>query len=493
MTTSEYEKFIAILAKTLDEVLTFEVLHRAVYAFKDRITYTQWLNNFFNCTDNNKSLRRLESRFNFREFYVKCIGSFTSVNGRRKKYIKDVLDIVKKNSVHLKYIGKKNVKYPSGKVFSHKSFWIIKPSSVNTLFNDSTYGVASSAHYSPIASQIIHTKILETVMTKKQKKQYQVEFKAGQHEMTLDQYIKHQAQQRRQKDKHKLNIAKKAARETLSEYVKMQLELEQLKQENANLKKNINTNADVDRSNDGIEYEELDKYFPDGLESEDYARLSSKCVARLDKEAREEYQEKMNHKPTVKESEQNVAGLKALIKSGDLEKANKKINEQNAPTDAQPTDAQPTIDDIQPIIDDTAHKNILPYQQLFDVVCDYYHTDIKYKELVQNLKLCPIDYRMRWYLARQDNKYVIIDIKKNTIHQTVVKNGMLKYTIGQVEYGRSLTTIEKYKKNVGDPFFYINQFLCYLKQNEDAQTVSRIQRALEAKTHHTVYADFTLI
>lgn len=250
----EYDQYIQSLAKTLDEVLTFEIRSKALFAFKNSLNYKQCILNFKDNLDGNKSLRRLEDRFCYdMKFYSSIIGFETTINGKRKRHIHDVLKYLKKNSKHLVFIGKKNVKYESGKSFSHKSFILIKDSSVDELFNNKKYGLVKSIYYSTTARTLIHTKLLGTTMTKKQKEEYQKEYDEGKHLLTLEDYQKDMLKQKRCEDKRKMTIAKKAARETLSDYAKIQTELQQkdaiIKEKDAEiirLKQLKDTNSDIE-------------------------------------------------------------------------------------------------------------------------------------------------------------------------------------------------------------------------------------------------------
>lgn len=217
MNEKEYDVFINKLASTLDEVLTFDIRQKAIYAFKNSLNYKQCISNFIYNQDGNKSLRLLEKLFHYDiNFFVKIIGHKVVVNGKLRRYTSDVVKIIKNTSKYLKFIGKKNIKYSSGKTFSHRSFIVINEKSIDTLFLNKRFGLTTS--YSEEARKSIHQYILGTTMTKKQKEQYQKEYDEGKHLLSLEEYLKAQAKKKRQADKHRMTIAKKAARATLAEY-----------------------------------------------------------------------------------------------------------------------------------------------------------------------------------------------------------------------------------------------------------------------------------
>lgn len=73
-------------------------------------------------------------------------------------------------------------------------------------------------------------------MTKAEKEQYQKEYEEGKHMLDLEQYEKHLAKKAKRADKHRMTIAKKASRQTLTDYAKLETERKFLETERNLLK-----------------------------------------------------------------------------------------------------------------------------------------------------------------------------------------------------------------------------------------------------------------
>ena len=97
---------------------------------------------------------------------------------------------------------------------------------------------------------------LETAMTKQEKIDWQAKYDRGETCMTVEEKEKLDALRKRKNDKRKMTIAKKAAKETIADYAKLQTEIvqlnakiEQLQAENEQLKKLKDLNSDIDEAN----------------------------------------------------------------------------------------------------------------------------------------------------------------------------------------------------------------------------------------------------
>lgn len=95
-------------------------------------------------------------------------------------------------------------------------------------------------------------------MTKKEKEQYEKDYKEGKHTLTLEEHIKDEQKKQRSLDKRRMTIAKKAAKQTLAEYAAVQTkanmlevmnaekdeEIKGLKQQNDELRRLLQRNAE---------------------------------------------------------------------------------------------------------------------------------------------------------------------------------------------------------------------------------------------------------
>ena len=97
---------------------------------------------------------------------------------------------------------------------------------------------------------------LENAMTKQEKIDWQAKYDRGETCMTVEEKEKLDALRKRKNDKRKMTIAKKAAKETIADYAKLQTEIEQLnakieqlQAENERLKQLKDLNSDIDEVN----------------------------------------------------------------------------------------------------------------------------------------------------------------------------------------------------------------------------------------------------
>lgn len=85
----------------------------------------------------------------------------------------------------------------------------------------------------------------DEAMTKAREDQIRQECDEGKHCLDADYLIKQEKKQERAAMKQKVSVAKRAVKETLSDYAKLQLEVEMLRAENKRLKELVNENADI--------------------------------------------------------------------------------------------------------------------------------------------------------------------------------------------------------------------------------------------------------
>lgn len=97
---------------------------------------------------------------------------------------------------------------------------------------------------------------LENAMTKQEKIDWQAKYDRGETCMTVEEKEKLDALRKRKNDKRKMTIAKKAAKETIADYAKLQTEIEQLnakieqlQAENERLKQLKDLNSDIEEAN----------------------------------------------------------------------------------------------------------------------------------------------------------------------------------------------------------------------------------------------------
>ena len=281
MKEKEYDIYLKSLVTDIEAVLSFEIFRRVKYFFKSSSEYIDCKKKFLDKdrSDNNKSLRRLERLFYVdRTFYEGILGQdYVIVDGKRKKIIREIVSAIANSSNHISLIQKCSKRYKkSNKTFTHLSFWLVKPPFDELIFNDKSILNAKSEHYTKTQCKIIYEHILvkgrkmlvRTYMTKKEKEQYEKEHAEEEH--AEEEHIKDQQKKKRPLGKRRMTIAKKAAKQTLTEYAALQTkantleamnaekdeqikeqqqqidELRRMLQSNAESAKQINTTADVE-------------------------------------------------------------------------------------------------------------------------------------------------------------------------------------------------------------------------------------------------------
>lgn len=450
MKKEEYIKTIEKLGDILDQVLTFDVYRKIRYAFKTFKSYDNCLNAFGNC--NNQALKRLYTLFHYdKSFYSKIVGTRLIVDGKSKKILKDVLNHLKTNSKYLKFIGKKDIKYTkSGKSFSHPSFIVVKQDCIDILANDHTFNLVKSKHYDKTSQQIIHNILLETIMTKKEKEQYEKEYAEGKHQLSLKEYEADLRKKKRRADKHRMTIAKRAARETMKEYAKLQSENAALKAEIEHLKELKDKYSDVE--DDNIEYDELDSHFPNGIEEKDFDRLSDDCKARLNAEAIEEHKKICVN---AKTTDQEIKNVENCIKD---------------------------MSDIKEEITDIVETSLdYPNKKIFDYVFESYGTTDKIRKIIYVNRLMPLDDRLRFFpiLDMPTNKLYVIDAKNNKRINATYDFKQFTFDVGNVTYTMSIEQFNDLKTMIADKFALPKTFVNGMKNNVTPQKFRKIKKDIE--------------
>ena len=133
----------------------------------------------------------------------------------------------------------------------------------------------------------------DKTMTKAREDEIRRECAEGKHCVDADYLIKQEKKRERAAMKQKVSVAKRAVKESLSDYAKLQLELEMAKAEIKRLKALVNENADIPEDPSKMSYEEFcefsmtPEYDEDTFDFE--ARCSEKCLERL----RAEYEKQL--------------------------------------------------------------------------------------------------------------------------------------------------------------------------------------------------------
>lgn len=203
------------------------------------------------------------------------------------------------------------------------SYWYIDFKKLNEFVENNEILDTKSNFYNKRQHRIIDDIILKyrnehMRLTKKQQKEKEIwdrEYAEGRHSLTYEQALKEDMRKKRTADKAKLTIAKKAARETMTEYAKMQAEILCLKAEIEHLRSLKDLNSDIPQEEKPIEYEQLDKRFPDGVGEDDIQKLSEECKRRLNEEAEED----LKNIGIVEDPNAELGKLERLMTNEDLD------------------------------------------------------------------------------------------------------------------------------------------------------------------------------
>lgn len=215
-------------------------------------------------------------------------------------------DFLKKSEKIFEYHKQCHKKYESGKKFSRNSWFELKnESDIKICFDNPSFihtnnkDILSKESHKFIDKIYFNKHKENEDMTKKEEQAIDKKYAEGK-----GTYINAETEKKmirkleRQKIKREKNRIRKICKQTM---VEEQMLIEKLTQENKELKahieyleKLIDKNSDipideqVKEEEHLIEYDELEKYFPDGLEDSDFDRLSENCKQRINEEFEKE-------------------------------------------------------------------------------------------------------------------------------------------------------------------------------------------------------------
>ena len=432
---------IDIEGKALSEVLFFIIASQAKSIFNNQVNYRQLLKNFFENTDNNKSLSRLVHLFHIDKQIIRLLCPHTHMrvvkDGKSKQIrIVDLILNKAKESQLIQCIGKKDNKTKNGKRFSHLSFWILTDEGIKTAFEDKDSTYAQSKYYSKLAHSIIdqyvickggilaklaefnnailkHKSNKENKMTKAEKEQYEREYAEGKHSLSLKDYLKFEAKKKRRADKHRMTIAKKAAKETLSDYAKLQTENEQLKAEIERLKQLKDLNSDID------ETEAKSMIQPTQPTQQTQQTQTAKQIQQVQQ---------------VQQAQQT-----SIIDNSDIDESKSLMQ-----------------------ISTAKHK-------MLKIACEYYNANEKTLQFLAKHDFIPVDYSL--------SKYMVVENADRWIYSIRLKKWAKLDKNNQYSFGPFMDTVDKIKyaemqDNADDLFFYADKFLEYIKHNHSADYIS---------------------
>lgn len=332
MNKNEVEIYVKHKALVVEQVLIWLVQDIARYRYHNATNYLTKLKQVKDHATlkgvnlGNYALKELSTTFHFDDWFVELIcGGRPYVDGKKKRLVDQILAEVKSNTNVLKYIGKKDATYKSGKKFSHLGWWMLDTRIANDVFTDSTYDDIMSSRYSAEARYVIskfafryaHLKLKranlifkrmqqiekDNNMTKAEKAKLKEECDKGLHGMPYDYLVKSiekeekaklrtlQTRIRKMTQKAMVELTHenemlKAENEALKAKVK---HLEELKDLNSDIQDNDDENSEAEEPHK-LSFEEFAAKYPDGVDPEtfDFDTLSDECKVKLQDEYDEE-------------------------------------------------------------------------------------------------------------------------------------------------------------------------------------------------------------
>ena len=224
-------------------------------------------------------------------------------------------DFLEKSKDIFTYHKHYHKKYKSGKQFSRNSwFELLNESDIKICFDNPSFIhtnnkeiLSKESHKFIDKIYLVYSKKLKKNedkknedkenedMTKKEEQAIDKKYAEGKgtyiNAETEKKMIRKQEQQKTKREKNRI---RKICKQTM---VEEQMLIEKLTQENKELKAHIeyleklvdkNSDIPIEEENHLIEYDELDKYFPDGIEQSDFDRLSDDCKQKIKEKAEKE-------------------------------------------------------------------------------------------------------------------------------------------------------------------------------------------------------------
>lgn len=331
MNKNEVELYVKYKAKVVEQVLIWLVQDLARYRYHNSTNYLTKLKQIQDHTTlkgvklGNYALKEISTLFHFDEWFIELIcGGKPRVEGHQTRFVRQILDIVKKNSDVLHYVGKKDVTYKSGKKFSHLGWWMLDTRVAGKVIMDNTYANKMSDRYCDEARYVISKFAFyyarlkmkranlifkrmqqiekDTTMTKAEKEKLKEECEKGLHCLPYDYLVKSIEKE----EKTKLRTLQTRIRKmTQKAMIELTHENEMLKAENEALKAKVkhleelkDINSDIPEDDEVVEAEEPHKLsfeefvakYPDGIDPDtfDFDTLSDECKAKLQTERDEE-------------------------------------------------------------------------------------------------------------------------------------------------------------------------------------------------------------
>ena len=383
-----------------------------------------------------------------------------------------------------------NKNYSSGKTYSVNSYWYIDFDVIERYVDDADVADCKSKFYTKEQHHLINRLFLnqKTNKTKKQKdkskentmgkikkidgytkQQWNEMYAKGERAYTWEQVVKFEEKKRRVAEKHKMTIAKNAAKETLKEYAKLQLENQQLKAELEYLKSLKDKNSDI--------AEEPVKLYdnPDDIDwQNEVPEDERKRDAWINEHCSEACKQKLQ--------EEFEAGLKQHLSDKDIdyeaeiEKCTKMLAD-----DCFCSESNDDIDESEAIVIPTTNS-----QKVIEFALKQRGTKDQFVSIVLSKKLVPIDDSFRFYYCKLDGQSFVIEPAADKIYQV---DNVGNFKVGCRYYLFNASSYKAFLEKKDNKYFYANRYLTYVWKTR-RNDYSRIQSELSDKLGYKATRDF---
>ena len=386
-----------------------------------------------------------------------------------------------------------NKNYSSGKTYSVNSYWYIDFDVIERYICDADVADCKSKFYTKEQHHLINRLFLKqkTKKTKKQKskskeqtmgkikkvdgytkQQWNEMYAKGERAYTWEQAVKFEEKKRRAAEKHKMTIAKNAAKETLKEYAKLQLENKQLKAQLEYLKSLKDKNSDIAEepaklydNPDDIDWE---NEVPEDERERD-AWINEHCSEACKQKLKEEFEASLNQEHSDKDFDygKEAEKVKKLLADAEfIERANANSNDD--------------IDESETMVIPTNNS-----QKVIEFALKKHGTKDEYVSFVLSKKLVPIDDSFRFYYCMLNGKSSVIEPAADKIYQL---DNVGNFKVGCMYYSFSSSCCKAFSEKINDKYFYANRYLTYV-WNNNRNDYSRIQYELSNKLGYRAVRD----
>ena len=474
-------------AQDLQKVLTWCIIHNIKKHYETLDNFKKTYSLIKNGKASNDEQIHFCRRFGFDSNVIirKVLGK---INGKWVKLsdIKPYLD----KWIHYRRSNTKHYK-KTGKHFAVHSYWYIDFDVIERYIDDADVADCKSRFYTKEQHHLINRLFLKQ-KTKKQKnkskeqtmgkikkidgyteQQWNEMVAKGERACTWEQAVKLEEKKRSAAEKHKMTIAKNAAKATLKEYAELQLKVQQLEAYIKHLESLKDKNSDI--------VEEPEKLYdnPDDIdwqnevpedEKERDAWINEHCSEACKQKLREEFEASLNQQFSDKDFDYGKEAEKVKKLLADAESA--KCANANSNDD---------IDESEAMVIPTNNS-----QKVIEFALKKHGTKDEYVSFVLGKKLVPIDDSFRFYYCKLNGKSSVIEPAADKIYQI---DNVGNFKVGCSYYSFDSSLYKDFLEKRNDKYFYANRYLTYVYKN-NSNDYSRMQRELSDKLGYKATRDF---